>query len=184
MGLLDTVIGALTGAQGNARAGGGGVGGQAALLNIVLGMLTQRGGAGGGQAGGLGDLLGGALGGARGGGGGAAAGGGLGGGLSDLLSKFQQAGLGDAAASWVGTGANQPISPDQLEGALGSDTLADIARQIGLSRGETAGQLSELLPQVVDRLTPGGQVPEGGVNAQDLAGFEGLGDLLGRFSKP
>lgn len=157
MGLLDSVIGALTGAQGNAAGAGGG---QAALINIVLGMLTNSGSSAGasGAAGGLG-------------------------GLGDLLVRFQQAGLGDAASSWVGTGQNLPVSPDQLEEALGSDTLARIARQIGLPPGETAGHLSELLPQVVDRLTPGGQVPEGGVNADDLAGFEGLSDLLGRFSK-
>ncbi len=159
MGLLDSVIGALAGGtQGGASGAGGG--GQAALINIVLGMLTQRGGMGEG-AGGAGGM----------------------GGLGDLLTKFQQAGLGDAADSWVGTGANQPVSPDQVEGALGSDLLSQIARQIGLPQRETAGQLSEMLPQVVDRMTPNGRVPEGGVNAEDLAGFEGLGDLLGRFSK-
>lgn len=182
MGLLDSVIGALAGGgtQGNAAGAGGG---QAALINIVLGMLTPRGGGSGG--GGLGSVLGGALGSAL-GGGGASADGGMGagiGGLGDLLSKFQQAGLGDAAASWVGTGQNQPVSPDQVEGALGSDLVAQIARQIGLQPGETAGHLSELLPQVVDRMTPNGHVPEGGVNAADLAGFEGISDLLERYSK-
>lgn len=156
MGLLDSVIGALAGGtSGNATGGGGG---QAALINIVLGMLTNRGGAGAG-AGGMG-------------------------GLGDLLTKFQQAGLGEAASSWVGTGENLPVSPDQVEGALGSDLLSQIARQIGLPQGETAGQLSELLPQVVDRMTPNGHVPEGGIGADEIAGFEGLGDLLGRFSKP
>ena len=156
MGLLDSVIGALAGGtSGNATGGGGG---QAALINIVLGMLTNRGGAGAG-AGGMG-------------------------GLGDLLTKFQQAGLGEAASSWVGTGENLPVSPDQVEGALGSDLLSQIARQIGLPQGETAGQLSELLPQVVDRMTPTGRVPEGGIGADEIAGFEGLGDLLGRFSKP
>jgi uncharacterized protein YidB (DUF937 family) len=153
MGLLDSVIGALAGgASGNATGAGGG---QAALINIVLGMLTNRGSAGAGGMGGLGDLL----------------------------TKFQQAGLGEAASSWVGTGENLPVSPDQVEGALGSDLLSQIARQIGLPQGETAGQLSELPPQVVDRMTPSGRVPEGGIGADEIAGFEGLGDLLGRFSK-
>lgn len=155
MGLLDSVIGALAGgAQGNAAGAGGG---QAALIHIVLGMLTNRGGA----SAGAGDL----------------------GGLGDLLARFQQAGLGEAASSWVGTGENLSVSPDQVEGALGPDLVAQIARQIGLPQRETAGHLSELLPQVVDRMTPGGQVPESSVNADDLAGFEGLSDLLGRFSK-
>lgn len=154
MGLLDSVIGALAGGtQGNAAGAGGG---QAALIHIVLGMLTNRGGAD--SSGGLG-------------------------GLGDLLSRFQQAGLGDAASSWVGTGPNQPVSPDQVEGALGSDLLSQIARQIGMPQGETAGRLSELLPQVVDRMTPNGQVPEGGFSDDEIAGFEGLGDLLGKFSK-
>ncbi len=154
MGLLDSVIGALAGgAGGNPTEAGGG---QAALINIVLGMLTNRSSAGAGGMGGLGDLL----------------------------TKFQQAGLGEAASSWVGTGENLPVSPDQVEGALGSDLLSQIARQIGLPQGETAGQLSELLPQVVDRMTPNGRVPEGGIGADEIAGFEGLGDLLGRFSKP
>ncbi|MFM9915036.1 MAG: YidB family protein [Rhizobacter sp.] len=152
MGLLDSVIGALAGGTSGNAAGPGG--GQAALVNIVLGMLTNRTGSGTDGLGGLGDLL----------------------------ARFQQAGLGEAASSWVGTGQNVPVSPDQVEGALGSDLVAQIARQIGLPHGETAGHLSELLPQVVDRMTPGGQLPEGGVNADELAGFEGLGDLLKRFS--
>jgi uncharacterized protein YidB (DUF937 family) len=159
MGLLDSVIGALAGGtQGNTAGAGGG---QAALISIVLGMLTQRGG-GLGAEGGVSGM----------------------GGLGDLLARFQQAGLGDAAASWVGTGANQPVSPDQVEGALGSDLLSRIARQIGMPQGETAGQLSELLPQMVDRMTPNGRLPESGFNEDDIAGFEGLDDLLGRFSKP
>ena len=162
MGLLDSVIGALAGGGTQGPAAGGG--GQGALLGIVLGMLTNRSGGDAGAASGVGGA------------------GGIGG-LGDLLAKFQQAGLGDAAASWVGTGQNQPVSGEQVEGALGSDLLSQIARQIGLPQGEVAGHLSQMLPQVVDRLTPNGQVPEGGVDASALPGFEGLGDLLGRFSK-
>lgn len=162
MGLLDSVIGALAGGGSQGSSAGGG--GQGALLGIVLGMLTNRGGGDAGAAGGMGGA------------------GGIGG-LGDLLAKFQQAGLGDAAASWVGTGQNMPVSGAQVEGALGTDLLSQIARQIGLPQGEVAGHLSQMLPQVVDRLTPNGQVPDGGVDASALPGFEGLGDLLGRFSK-
>ena len=162
MGLLDSVIGALAGSGTQGPAAGGG--GQGALLGIVLGMLTNRGGGDAGAASGM------------------SGNGGIGG-LGDLLAKFQQAGLGDAAASWVGTGQNLPVSGEQVEGALGSDLLSQIARQIGLPQGETAGALSQMLPQVVDRLTPNGQVPEGGIDAGALPGFEGLGDLLGRFPK-
>lgn len=162
MGLLDSVIGALAGGGSQGSSAGGG--GQGALLGIVLGMLTNRGGGDAGAANGMGGA------------------GGIGG-LGDLLAKFQQAGLGDAAASWVGTGQNMPVSGAQVEGALGTDLLSQIARQIGLPQGEVAGHLSQMLPQVVDRLTPNGQVPDGGVDASALPGFEGLGDLLGRFSK-
>jgi uncharacterized protein YidB (DUF937 family) len=155
MGLLDTVMGALAGGQGGQGSDASGGGGQAALIAAVLGMLTNS--ANGASAGG--------------------------GGLGDLLARFEQAGLGDAAQSWVGTGANQAVSADQISSALGSDTIAQLAQQIGLPAGDTAGHLSELLPQVIDRLTPNGAVPEAGVSTQDLAGFEGLGDLLGRFGR-
>jgi len=120
-------------------------GGQAQpdLLGAVIGMLGQ----GGGQAGGLG-------------------------GLAGLVAKLQQSGLGDVAASWVGTGQNQPISPDQLSGVLGNDTISGMAGQMGLDPGDLLGQLSQLLPQVVDKLTPQGQIPQG-----DIGGL--LGGLLG-----
>ena len=96
------------------------------------------------------------------------------GGLGGIVAKLNEAGLGDAVASWIGTGANQPIGPDQLSQALGPDTVAQIAQQLGLSHGEAASQLSQALPQVVDTLTPQGSLPEG-----DLGG---LSDLLGRFT--
>src|SRR5512143_1211196 len=66
------------------------------------------------------------------------------GGLSQLLGKFQQAGLADQAASWVSTGQNLPISADQLKAALGSGTIADIAGKAGLSHDQTAGGLASL----------------------------------------
>ena len=86
-----------------------------------------------------------------------------GGGLADIVGKFQQAGMGDVVSSWIGTGQNAPISGDQLGSVLGSDTIAQIAQQLGLSQGDAAAQLSQVLPQVVDKLTPGGQAPSGGL---------------------
>ena len=94
------------------------------------------------------------------------------GGLSGILSKLQQNGLGDAAASWVGTGSNQPVSPDALGGALGPDLMDMIARQLGGSREQAAGTMADLLPGLIDRLTPQGQVP-------DDNGMGALGSLLG-----
>ena len=70
------------------------------------------------------------------------------------MAKFQQAGLGDVMNSWVGTGANQPISGDQLGQVLGQDTLSALASKIGMEPGAAAGQLSQLLPGIVDKLTP------------------------------
>jgi uncharacterized protein YidB (DUF937 family) len=104
-----------------------------------------------GGAGGLGDLLKGGLGGRLAGG---AAGTVLSGGLNDLLKQLQQNGLGDTANSWVG-----PVSPTDLGSALGADQIQSLTSQFGLSREELLDGLSQHLPEVVDHLTPGGQVP-------------------------
>ena len=94
------------------------------------------------------------------------------GGVGDLISKFQQAGLGDVVSSWIGTGQNKPVSPDQLKDVLGSDMLGNIAKQLGVSHGDAAGQLSQMLPEVLDKLTPHGSVPQGGLgNVTDLLGM-------------
>lgn len=93
------------------------------------------------------------------GGSGGSMGGGLMGGLGGLLDRFAQSGHGDIANSWVGTGPNQPIQPSQLNSALGQTTVSDLARQAGMSEQELLAQLSRVLPGVVDRLTPNGQVP-------------------------
>ena len=143
-------------------------GGQPDLLGAVIGMLGQ----GGGQPGGLG-------------------------GLAGLVAKFQQSGLGDVAASWVGTGENQPIAPDQLGGVLGNDVLSGLAQQMGMNQGDLLGQLSQMLPQVVDQLTPQGQMPQGGLGdigdllgqlqggagGQGGGGAGGLGDLIGMLTR-
>lgn len=99
------------------------------------------------------------------------------GGLGGLAGKFQQAGLGDVLNSWIGSGQNQPISGDQLGQVLGHDTLGQIANQLGLSHGDAAGALSQILPGLIDQLTPHGQAPAGGLgNSTDLLGM--LGGLL------
>ena len=107
-------------------------------------------------AGNLNDLLKGGLGGLLAGG---AAGTVLSGGLNDLLKQFQESGHGEIAKSWVGTGQNQPISPKDLGSALGADQINSLTSEFGLSRDELLEGLSQYLPQVVDHLTPGGQVP-------------------------
>jgi uncharacterized protein YidB (DUF937 family) len=99
------------------------------------------------------------------------------GGLQNLISQFDAKGLGDVIGSWVGTGKNMPISPDQLKGVLGDDTVKNIASKLGLDLNALTSQLSNLLPDVVDKLTPDGKVPEGDLmsKASDL-----LGGLFGK----
>jgi uncharacterized protein YidB (DUF937 family) len=109
-----------------------------------------------GSGGGLGDLLRGQLGGLLAGG---AAGGALSGGLGDLLKQFQQAGQGEVASSWVGSGQNKAIAPKDLSEALGAGQISGLMAQTGLSRDELLSGLSEQLPRVVDHLTPDGRLP-------------------------
>ncbi|WP_210201627.1 YidB family protein [Bosea sp. CS1GBMeth4] len=93
----------------------------------------------------------------------AAAGGGvgslLGNGIQELLERFRQAGRGDAADSWVRTGANQQIDGQDLEQAIGPDVMERLAAQTGLSREEIVARLSRRLPEAIDKYTPDGQVP-------------------------
>ena len=95
------------------------------------------------------------------------------GGLPGLLQSFQDKGMGGIVDSWVSTGQNMPISPDQLSQGLGSDKLGSLAQSLGMDQGDLSSKLSELLPNVVDKLTPGGQVPQGNE----------LGDLLASVTK-
>ncbi|UCV07621.1 YidB family protein [Dechloromonas denitrificans] len=83
------------------------------------------------------------------------------GGLAGLIQSFQQGGLGDVVNSWVSTGANQPVSPEQIQNVLGNSQLQGLAAQLGVSPEQASGNLAELLPQLVDKLTPNGQVPQG-----------------------
>ncbi len=134
MGLLDSILGSVLG--GGAAQGQGS--GQAALINAVIQMVANKGAGGGGAGGGLGALVG----------------------------ALTQGGLGNVASSWVGTGQNLPVSAEQLQSALGSGSggggglLAQLAQQAGLSHGDTASGLSQILPGLVDKLTPDGQIPQ------------------------
>ena len=112
---------------------------------------------GGGEGGGLSDMLKGGLGGLLAGG---AAGSILSGGLGDLLKQFQQQGLGDQADSWVSNGPNKQISPGDLGSALGADQIEALTSQSGLSRDDLLQGLSKFLPDVVNHLTPDGQLPD------------------------
>lgn len=81
------------------------------------------------------------------------------GGLGGLLSQFQQNGLGDVMKSWIGPGQNQPVSPNQLSSALGPQIIQILAQKTGMSEQEITSHLSQILPNVVDKLTPNGRLP-------------------------
>ena len=118
-----------------------------------------------GAGGGLGDLL------------GAMMGGGSADGLASLIGKLQQGGLGQEVESWIGTGENMPVAPEKLAKAFGSNELMGLAQQFGggaASGGAMAGILAQLLPAVINGMTPQGRLPQS--NA-DMGG--GLGDVLG-----
>ncbi|MBZ9962945.1 YidB family protein [Mesorhizobium sp. BR1-1-2] len=86
--------------------------------------------------------------------------GGLLGGLGGLLDKLKNSGHGNVADSWVGTGQNQPINPNDLGNAIGPQVIREIAQRTGLDEQELLKQLSAALPGIVDKLTPNGQVPQ------------------------
>ncbi len=157
MGLLDSVLGAVinnASSQGGASAPGGGAGGLGGLLGLAAQnpQLIQA----------VMSLI---------------SNDGPVGGLPGLMAKFQQAGLGNVIASWLGAGPNQAISGEQLSGVLGSGPLAQIASQLGVNPGAAAGQLAQVLPGLIDQLSPRGEAPQGGFgNASDLLGM--LGGML------
>jgi uncharacterized protein YidB (DUF937 family) len=80
-------------------------------------------------------------------------------GLGGLIKQFQQKGLGDAMDSWIGTGKNKNVAPDQVSAALGADVVDELSRRTGLSRDEVVTELARMLPNVVDNLTPDGRLP-------------------------
>jgi uncharacterized protein YidB (DUF937 family) len=79
--------------------------------------------------------------------------------LGNLLKEFQQSGQGRVAQSWVGTGPNQEIAPNDLANAVGLDTLDALSRQTGMGRDDLLAGLSQHLPDLVDQLTPNGRLP-------------------------
>ena len=95
-------------------------------------------------------------------------GGGQGGGLQGLIQTFQNKGLGDLISSWVSTGQNLPINPEQLKNGLGSDIIGQLAAKVGIPADVATSKLTELLPTLVDKLTPEGKVPESGLLQQGL----------------
>lgn len=119
-----------------------------ALINIVAGMLANSQGGAAGGSGGLG-------------------------GLAGLAEQFQRAGMGDVMSSWIGKGENQAIAPDHLGNVLGGDLLGKLTQQTGMGQGDLLGQLSQLLPQMVDKATPDGAIPSGGLGD--------IGAILGKL---
>ena len=134
MGLLDSVIGALSGVTRGS--------GRGDMLGSVLRLLADDGG---------------------------------GPGVNDIIERFEQHGRFDIVSSWIARGENLPISADELHTVLGTETLDGIAGQLGLSRRVTAERLSQMLPYVLDKLTPNGRVPEGGLGD--------IGELMGRMAR-
>lgn len=101
------------------------------------------------------------------------------GGLTGLLSKFTGAGLGDVVSSWIGGGASQSITGDQITSVLGNETVNNIAANAGISPGTAAPALAFMLPQVVDKLTPDGVVPTS--LPDTIMGYIGnLGGMVGK----
>ena len=94
------------------------------------------------------------------------------GGLAGLVQGFQKNGLGDIVNSWVGTGRNLPVTPDQMKQGLGGDFLSQLASRAGVSPDAASAQLSSLLPDMIDKLTPSGKIEAGGVD-QLLKMFQG-----------
>ena len=134
MSILDSILGSV---MGGGNAASSPVGG-------ILGSLLGGGGAGGM----LGNMLGGGQQQQQ-------------GGLGGLLQRFQQAGMGNVANSWVGTGPNQQVSPDQLQQVFGQQQVSQWAQQANMQPHDLLSQLSQYLPHAVDRMTPNGQLPDG-----------------------
>jgi uncharacterized protein YidB (DUF937 family) len=189
MGLLDVLTGMQNGPRGQPQPspGSSSSGGMSPIMMAILGLIAYKAvkGLGGSQpsanpagsgraatpaspagnlsadasSGGLGDLLQSGLGGLGGLLAGGSAGSILSGGLNDLIKQFQEQGHGEAANSWVGTGPNKAISPNDLASALGSDKISALMQQSGMSRSELLEGLSQELPDAIDQLTPEGRVP-------------------------
>ncbi len=84
------------------------------------------------------------------------------GGIDGLIQQLQAGGLGDVVKSWIGNGQNLPVTGEQIQQVLGNEKVAAIARQLGVDPAQASAQLAQVLPGLVDKLTPNGQVPQGG----------------------
>jgi uncharacterized protein YidB (DUF937 family) len=107
--------------------------------------------------------------------------GGQAGGIEGLLQKFGAQGLGDLVKGWVSTGPNPPATPQHIEQVFGGQQLDQIAAQTGIDRSQVASHVAQLLPQLVDKLTPQGQPVAGNALQQGLSSLlqGGLGKLFG-----
>jgi uncharacterized protein YidB (DUF937 family) len=179
---LDDILGSLTKSGG--KSGGG-------LDDLLGGLLGGGSGGGTGGGGGLQDVLGGMLGGGSAGGGTGTKAGGMnlgavaavlaplvmkllkGGGLQKLVQNAQANGLASEADSWVGTGPNQQVSGDQMKKVVGDDAVQQVAQEAGISEDEAAGVLAQVVPQVVNGLSPNGQLPSDDDLDQLVAKFGG-----------
>jgi len=99
----------------------------------------------------------------------------VGGGLTDVIGAFNKGGLGDIMSSWVGGGPNKPVDPGALGNILGPDVLGQFAQKAGIGHGDASSVLASVLPELINQMTPQGQVPQG--NALDGM----LGSLLGQL---
>jgi len=138
MGLLDSIVGQVTGALAGAAPGAGQT--HPGLLDVVTTLLTDS------QSGGIGGLV----------------------------DRFEKQGLGSVVSSWIGTGENLAITPDQVQAVLGEPHIAAVAAKLGLSTADITNQLAGLLPHAVDSVTPTGTVPQGGLLAEALNAFTAL----------
>lgn len=96
------------------------------------------------------------------------------GGIAGLVQQFAGKGLGDIVNSWVSTGKNLPITPEQIKQGLGSDAVSQLAAKAGLTPDQVTSHLSELLPNVVDKLTPNGQIPQGDIMSKGMELLKGI----------
>jgi uncharacterized protein YidB (DUF937 family) len=96
------------------------------------------------------------------------------GGLNGLVEQLTTKGLGDIVSSWVSTGKNLPITPQQIQQGLGNNTISKIASEVGITPEAVTSQLSQLLPQVVDKLTPNGNINQSEILSQGLNLLKGL----------
>lgn len=99
--------------------------------------------------------------------------------LGAILSKMQQSGLGDIAASWLGNGSNAPISPGAVTDLIGSDKIADFASRFGLSEESAKNAIASALPEMVDKASPNGSLLEGLIG--NIGGLGGLSDMVNKF---